>query len=74
MKTWRWSNAATSRICSESSIPLPNTSPDMSPSPTTVNGCGRDVVAELAEVALDRFPGSLRGDPELLVVVAVRPA
>ncbi len=37
-KMWRWSKAATSRICSESSIPLPNTSPDMSPIPTTVNG------------------------------------
>ncbi len=24
-------------MCSESSIPLPNTSPDMSPMPTTVN-------------------------------------
>ena len=32
----RWSNAATSRMCSDNSIPLPNTSPDMSPTPTTV--------------------------------------
>ena len=31
-----WSNAATSRMCSDSSMPLPNTSPDMSPMPTTV--------------------------------------
>ena len=36
MKTCRWSNAATSRMCFESSMPLPNTSPDMSPMPTTV--------------------------------------
>src|SRR5689334_426852 len=34
-KMCRWSNAATSLMCSESSIPLPNTSPDMSPMPTT---------------------------------------
>ena len=33
----RWSNAATSRVWRESSIPLPNTSPDMSPTPTQVN-------------------------------------
>ena len=31
-----WLKAATRRMCSESSIPLPNTSPDMSPIPTTV--------------------------------------
>ena len=35
-KTWRWSNAATSRMWRESSMPLPNTSPDMSPMPATV--------------------------------------
>ena len=35
---WRWSNAATSLIARLSSIPLPNTSPDMSPQPTTVIG------------------------------------
>jgi hypothetical protein len=38
MKMWRWSNTATSRIVFESSMPLPNTSPDMSPQPTTVTG------------------------------------
>ena len=37
-KTWRWSNAATSWIWRDSSMPLPKTSPDMSPIPTTVNG------------------------------------
>ena len=31
---------------------------------------GRDVEAELGEVALDRLPGAARGDPERLVVVA----
>ena len=36
--TWRWSNAATSVVRVESSIPLPNTSPDMSPMPTALNG------------------------------------
>ena len=38
MKMSRWSKAATSRIVGDSSIPLPNTSPDMSPMPTTVIG------------------------------------
>ena len=33
-----------------------------------------DVLAELAEVALDRFPGAARGDAHLLVVVAGRAA
>ena len=65
---------ATSRIWSDSSMPLPNTSPDMSPMPTTVNGSVVDVDAELAEVALDRLPGAARRDPELLVVVARRAA
>ena len=37
MKISRWLNAATSRITRDSSMPLPNTSPDMSPMPTTVN-------------------------------------
>ena len=32
----RWSNAASRRVCRESSIPLPKTSPDMSPMPTQV--------------------------------------
>ena len=36
MKMCRWSNAATSLMCSDSSIPLPKTSPDMSPIPATV--------------------------------------
>ena len=38
MKMWRWSNAATSLIAFDSSMPLPNTSPDMSPQPATVTG------------------------------------
>ena len=36
MKTWRWSNAASKRVCRDRSMPLPNTSPDMSPMPTQV--------------------------------------
>ena len=39
MKMCRWSKAATSLITGDSSIPFPNTSPDMSPMPATVNGC-----------------------------------
>ncbi len=38
MKMCRWSNAAISRIWRDRSIPLPKTSPLMSPTPTTVNG------------------------------------
>ena len=38
MKMWRWSNATTSLIWSDSNMPLPKTSPDMSPMPATVNG------------------------------------
>ena len=37
-KMWRWSNAATSFSWRDSSTPLPNTSPDMSPTPTIVTG------------------------------------
>ena len=55
-------------------MPLPNTSPDMSPTPTTVNGVLLDVGAQLAEVPLHRFPGAARGDAHLLVVVAGRAA
>ena len=35
---WRWSNAATILSVFDSSMPLPNTSPDMSPQPTTRMG------------------------------------
>ena len=38
MKMWRWSKASSNRMCGDSSMPLPNTSPDMSPMPATVNG------------------------------------
>ena len=73
-KMWRWSKAATSRSEREQSSPLPNTSPDMSPMPTTVMGAVVGVDAEVAEVALDRLPGALGGDAHLLVVVARRAA
>ena len=55
-------------------MPLPNTSPDMSPMPTTVNSCVWRIEPELAEMALDQFPGTLGGDAHLLVVVAGRAA
>ena len=74
MKTWRWSNAATSRIWCDSSMPLPNTSPDMSPMPTRGERLGHHVAAQLAEVPLDALPRAPGGDPERLVVVAVRAA
>ena len=38
MKMSRWSKAAMSLMVFSRSMPLPNTSPDMSPTPTTVNG------------------------------------
>ena len=38
MKMSRWSKAATSLVAGDSSMPLPKTSPDMSPTPTTVKG------------------------------------
>ena len=38
MKMSRWSKAAIRRVWSDNSMPLPNTSPDMSPTPTTVKG------------------------------------
>ena len=37
-KTWRWSKAATSFMARLSRAPLPNTSPDMSPTPMQVKG------------------------------------
>ena len=73
-KMCRWSNAATSRMCSESSMPLPNTSPDMSPTPTTVKSSRLGVDAHVAEVPLHRLPGAPGGDAHLLVVVAGRAA
>ena len=36
MNTCRWSKAASTLMWRESSMPLPNTSPDMSPTPTAV--------------------------------------
>jgi hypothetical protein len=41
-------------------MPLPNTSPLMSPTPTTVIDVGADVLADLAEVALARSPSRPR--------------
>ena len=55
-------------------MPLPNTSPDMSPTPATVNAVCRDVDVHFAEVPLDRFPGAAGGDAHHLVVVAGRAA
>ena len=72
--TWRWSNAATRRRCSLSSIPLPKTSPLMSPMPTQVKSSALGVDAELAEVPDDRLPGAAGGDAHRLVVVAGRAA
>ena len=70
-ETCRWSKAATSLMCCESSIPLPNTSPDMSPMPTTVKSCGGCRCPASAEVAADRLPRAARGDAHRLVVVAL---
>ena len=55
-------------------MPLPNTSPDMSPMPTHGEVLGLAVDAELAEVPLHRLPGAAGGDAHRLVVVADRAA
>ena len=57
-------------VALDSSMPLPNTSPDMSPTPTTVKASVWMSTSDLAEMALDRFPRAARGDAHLLVVVA----
>ncbi len=41
-------------------MPLPNTSPDMSPDADDGEILVLDVGAQLAEMALDRFPGAAR--------------
>ena len=55
-------------------MPLPNTSPDMSPMPTAVKSSAWQSMPALAEVPLDRHPRAAGGDPHRLVVVADRPA
>ena len=71
MKMWRWSNAATSLIAFDSSMPLPNTSPDMSPHAGDRDRVGLNVDAHFEEMALDGNPRALGGDAHRLVVVAV---
>ncbi len=74
MKMSRWSKAAISRVWSDKSMPLPNTSPDMSPTPTTVKGV---VWMSRLSSRKCRFTASQRalgGDAHLLVVVAGRAA
>jgi hypothetical protein len=51
-------------------MPLPNTSPDMSPTPTYGEGGGLRVDTFLAEEALHALPGAARRDAHALVVVA----
>ena len=53
---------------------MPKTSPDMSPTPTTVKSCFCDVDVELAEVPGHRLPRAAGGDAHGLVVVADRAA
>ena len=55
-------------------MPLPNTSPDMSPMPTRGELLGLAVDAALAEVPLHRHPRAAGGDAHRLVVVADRAA
>ena len=43
-------------LLGQSSMPLPKTSPLMSPMPATVNGSRLDVLAHLVEVALHALP------------------
>jgi hypothetical protein len=55
-------------------MPLPNTSPDMSPTPTTVKGSVWMSTVLLAKMPLHRLPRPACGDPHLLVVVTGRTA
>src|SRR5688572_22544215 len=102
---WRWSKAATSLIALLSSMPLPNTSPDMSPQPIARIGSlctsiptsrkwrWTETQAPRAVIpialwqqpglrpqgdgdpgAAARDPGTARGDPHRLVVVALAAA
>ena len=56
------------------SMPLPNTSPDISPTPATVNGVVCDVDVHFTKMAFYGFPGAPRGDADFLMIVARRPA
>ena len=60
------------QVVATSSIPLPNTSPAMSPMPTTVKGSRCTSTCQLAEVPLHGLPGAAGGDAHRLVVVARR--
>ncbi len=74
MKMWRWSKAASRRVSFDSSMALPNTSPDMSPTPMAVNGW---LWMSRPSSRKWRFTASqvpLRRDAHLLVVVAVAAA
>ena len=70
-KTCRWSNAASRWICRDSSMPLPKTSPDMSPMPTTVNGRAHSRRARGSGAS--RSPRPARRDAERLVVEPLEP-
>ena len=74
MKMWRWSKAATRRMCRDSSMPLPNTSPDMSPMPTQVKSSLWLSRPSARKWRLTDSQAPLRGDAHALVVVADRTA
>ena len=63
-----------SLIWCDRSMPLPKTSPDMSPTPRTVKGVRLDIDIRFAEMPLHGLPGAARGDAHLLVVIARRAA
>lgn len=70
---WRWSKAAISRMCLLSNMPLPNTSPLMSPIPTTVKSWVwvSIPISRKCRFTASQAPG---GDAHGLVVVAHRSA
>ncbi len=51
---------------------MPNTSPDMSPMPTTVKGSRDDVPSQGPEMPFHGLPSTPGGDAQFLVVVAGR--
>ena len=71
---WRWSKAATSLMCLRQQHAVAEHVARHVADAGDGEGRGLDVLAELAEVPLHRFPGAAGGDAHLLVVVARRAA
>ena len=71
---WRWSKAATSRVCRRQQHAIAEHVAGHVADADNGESLVLDVAAQLAEMALDRFPGAARGDAHLLVVIAMAAA